>query len=301
MRQRMNVIVMTLALILTIPVAARPQSDRVARRIDGRDALLAALGSATLECLGTVGPFQYGTESGVLTRLFQECRSGDVDALARIDRLLGVQMSAQGRTDDLAGHYTSRWRAFVASFPFDRIGECPTWRLLNVIDAPTFPRVAQFIDRRRNDTGSPPIGKENGRYRVSSSQCGTDRACAVRDAVACSGGFGPQFLVERDGNRGRVEIDPAWWLTHYEYANDAENPFRQPGFYHPMSYYGDPPGSLYAAIERVGERCSQYHGPSGKHYTDRILQLIDCTDGDGWYCMTYCMEGPYSSPAPAVP
>jgi hypothetical protein len=263
----------------------------MAPHVDGRDSLLAALGSLTIECLGTVGPSNYSADSGILTRTFDACRAGDSDVLAHIDALLAVQTAPQGRADGLTAHYTLRWNAFVASFPFDRISECPTWRLLNVLDAPTSKRVQHLTDRRRTDAGSPPIGEENHRYRVSSELCGPDHSCAVRHAALCAGGFGPKFLVERDAERGRIEVDPAWWLTHYEYATDSENPFKQPGYYHPMSYWGDPPGSLYAAVERAGERCSQW--VNGKHYTDRVLQLIDCTDGDGWYCMTYCMEGPY--------
>jgi hypothetical protein len=282
--------------MLTLATAASGQSAR-RRLVDGRDALLAALGSLTIECLGTFGPSSYSTEFGVLARTFNACRAPETQALSRIDALLGLQTSMQGRRDGLAAHYTARWNAFVGSFPYDRIQECPTWRLLDVIDAPTFESVGRHLDRRRDQgAGSPPIGKQNARYRVTSSECGGDPACSTHHAATCAAGFGDQFLVELDFQRGRIEVDPAWWLTHYEYEDDKDNPFKQPGFYHPMSYYGSPPGSLYGAIERNGERCSQYHAPSGKHYTDRFLQLIDCTDGDGWYCMTYCMEGPYSSP-----
>ena len=44
---------------------------------DTRDILLAALGSETLRCLGTVGPAQYSTASGVLARTFDACTGGD--------------------------------------------------------------------------------------------------------------------------------------------------------------------------------------------------------------------------------
>ena len=279
MRHRIAVGVVAAGLMVTVPAPGVTQ-NRMAARVDGRDSLLAALGSLTIECLGTVGPSNYSAESGILTRTFDACRAGDSEVLAHIDALLAVQTAPQGRADGLAEHYTSRWNAFVASFPFDRIGECPTWRLLNVLDAPTSKRVQQLTDRRRTVAGLPPIGKENHRYRVSSELCGLDRSCAVRHAALCAGGFGPQFLVERDAERGRIEVDPAWWLSDDEFPDDSTNPFMQPGYYHPMWYWGDPPGSLYAAVERVGERCSQW--VNSKHYTDRVLQLIDCTDGDGW-------------------
>jgi hypothetical protein len=70
-----------------------------------------------------------------------------------------------------------------------------------------------------------------------------------------------------------------------------------PGYYHAMSYYGDLPGALYGALAREGEACSEYDASSGKHYTDRMLQAIDC--GGGWMCMTYCMEAPFGAAKPA--
>jgi hypothetical protein len=112
----------------------------------------------------------------------------------------------------------------------------------------------------------------------------------VAHAGACSQGFGPSFLVELDRRSGSVVVDPAWWLTRYDYASDDSNPFKMPGYYHAMSYYGTLPGALYGALQREGERCSEYDFSSGKHYTDRVLQGIDC--GGGWICMTYCMEAP---------
>ena len=297
MRRRIAVGVVAAGLMVTVPAPGVTQ-NRMAAHVDGRDSLLAALGSLTIECLGTVGPSNYSAESGILTRTFDACRAGDSEVLADIDALLAVQTAPQGRADGLAEHYTSRWNAFVASFPFDRIGECPTWRLLNVLDAPTSKRVQQLTDRRRTDAGSPPIGKENHRYRVSSELCGLDRSCAVRHAALCAGGFGPQFLVERDAERGRMR-----WTPHGGSHTTSTRLTQRIRSCSPVTtiqclYWGDPPGSLYAAVERVGEKCSQL--VNGKHYTDRVLQLIDCTDGDGWYCMTYCFEGPYSTPQPGA-
>ncbi len=232
------------------------------------------MGAATLECQGTLTPFQYTTQTGVLARTFDSCPSGDLSALEHVDDLLGVQFSDPGRADDIAGHYVRTWDEFVASFPRHRIRTCPLWERTQAIEAPTFESVPRNIGR---------VGKANFRYRVSSDQCGGNR-CAVAHAVACSKGFGPEFLVELDLRSGSVVIDPVWWLTHYEYRDDAYNPFKLPGYYHPMSYYGALPGSVYGALERAGEACSEYE--NGKHYIDRSLVPIDC--GGGWYCMTYC-------------
>jgi hypothetical protein len=245
------------------------------------------LGTATLECLGTLGPSQYATETGVLARTFDSCPSGDRTALAEIDSLLGVQLSEAGRADDLAAYYVDTWDAFVAAFPWRRIRSCPVWERTQAIEAPTFESAPRNIGR---------VGKANFRYRVTSVQCGRNRRCAVSHAQACSQGFGPEFLVELDGRSGSVVVDPAWWLTRYEYPSDDSNPFKMPGYYHAMSYYGDPPGALYGALQREGEACSQY--VDGLHYTDRKLQGIDC--GGGWYCMTYCTQPVATPPSTGI-
>jgi len=259
---------------------------------DGRDALLAALGSLTLDCLGTVGKLTYviDPKTGALARNFEKCAIGkDPDGtLKRIDGILGVANSKQGQEDGLGKYYAETWGKFQQQFPKD-ITVCPTWQKAKVINPPTFENVKAHIGL---------VGKEGYAYKVTEDkQCQGNSECVVAHAMACAGGFGSQFLVKGDPKNSAVTVDPAWWLTHYEFADDASNPFKQPGYYHAMSYYGSPPGSLYGAVERVNELCSQYHAPSGKHYPDRVLTLIDCTDGDGWYCMTYCMEGPYTSPA----
>lgn len=164
----------------------------------------------------TLAEAQQSTIGGTVAR-----RAPGTQALSRIDALLGLQRSMQGRRNGLAAHYTARWNAFVDSFPYDRIQECPTWRLLDVIDAPTFESVRRHLDRRRDQgAGSPPIGKQSARYRVTSSECGGDPACSAHHAATCAAGFGDQFLVEVDFQRGRIEVDPAWWLTHYEYEDD---------------------------------------------------------------------------------
>ena len=115
--------------------------------------------------------------------------------LARVDALLGVQFSAEGRVDHLANHYVATWNAFTASFPDGRIRVCPTWRLMNVIDAPTTESVARYMDRGWN-------GEENRRYEVSSPECATG-ACAVTEALACAAGFGEGFVADEGLEPGR--------------------------------------------------------------------------------------------------
>jgi hypothetical protein len=100
---------------------AKGQNSTTSRAsLDARDALLAALGTATLECLGTVSPASYSTTSGALARTFDACPAGGPSALARIEALLGVQFSEPGRTDLLADYYVGRWNVYTESFPFDQ-------------------------------------------------------------------------------------------------------------------------------------------------------------------------------------
>jgi hypothetical protein len=254
------------------------------RALDSRDALLAALGRATLDCVDTVGPSTFTTRSGALERTFTGCKSGGRTFLERVDALLAVQFSTRGRGDDIAGHYVARWNAFTNSFPYGHIAQCPTWQLDGVIDAPTSESAHRFQHAR---TGL--IGKENSRYRVTSSQCAQNGDCEVRVAAACAAGFGPAFIVDLDPSRSRVEVDPAWWLTTYEFKSDTDNPFKFPGYYHAMSFWGTLPGALYGAIQRAGEACSQWDERAGMHFFDRELIPIDC--GGGWLCMTYCTLG----------
>jgi hypothetical protein len=256
-------------------------------RPDSRDLLLAALGTATIECLGTVGPSSFSTDSGALARTFDACRVRNTQSLAQIDALLAVQFSAQGRADDLAGHFVRTWDAFVKSFPHRRIRTCPTWTLMNVIDAPTTESVARFLERGWD-------GKENRRYQVASPECGRNGRCAVRRAEACAGGFGAQFIAATDPERSLVEVDPAWWLTTYEYGNeepdDPCNPFTNGEYAHGLCrgllINQSNPGALYGSLERAGEKCCFWNGEEQRVEVG-LLQPIDC--GGGFLCMTYCM------------
>jgi hypothetical protein len=242
---------------------------------DPRDALLAALGTATLECLGTVTPSSYRNEDGFLARTFDRC--ADDPALEQIDALLGVQHSAEGQRDQLAQHYVATWAAIAEHLvgePFDS-----TWERLSVLNPPSAASVRDYLD------GTAPA-EEGYVYAVSSTACG-DGACAVDDAVLRARGFGSQFLVSVDADASSVTVDPAWWLTTYEFgASAASNPFMTPGYYHAMSYYGDVPGALYGALQRAGEACSKYDAVTRTHYVAG-LKAIDC--GGGWICMSYCM------------
>jgi hypothetical protein len=55
-------------------------------------------------------------------------------------------------------------------------------------------------------------------------------------------------LASRAGSRRDASASSPWY--------SMSNPFRQPGYYHPMSYYGTPPGSLYG--DRARRRVMQF-------------------------------------------
>lgn len=252
---------------------------RVQAGANPNDTLLAALGEATLECLGRVSIRDYRVNTaGMLERAFDGCTARDGGSLETIDRLLGVQHSREGQQDGLSARFSQVWNRAVRAFPSRVINECPDWELLHVIDAPTPERVAFFAAKE----GAAAIGKEYRWYKVSSSQCGSSGFCAVFQAMLCGAGFSNQFIVWADPFSSTVIVDPIWWLTHYE----QPNPFK--GKYtHPMSYYGNNvPGALYAAVERDGEQCTKWSETNQKHYHDRTLVAIDC--GGGWYCASQC-------------
>jgi hypothetical protein len=259
-------------------------------KFDSRDALLAALGSATLDCLGTVNPATYLIKQGVLTKNFKSCpldTSGE--SMKQIDALLGVANSEPGKKDKLAEHYASTWKSYQDNFP-EGINVCPTWNRIKVVHPPTFENV------KNQPEGVP--GKENYVYEVKETQqCKGKPSCVVSHALSCAGGFGSQFLISGDPKSSSVTVDPIWWQTRYVFPTDTDNPFMAPGYYHPMSNYGDLPGALYGAIQREGEPCSEYL--NSKHFTDRQLVPIDC--GGGWMCMTYCTLPPAPPPPPTEP
>ena len=243
-----------------------------------RDLPLAALGKLTLDCLGTVGPTLYSTSGGRLARTFDACTQ-DAAALDQIDELLGAQNSIEGIIDGLGPHYAMRWNDFVRRFPARAIRQCPTWTLQNVIDAPTDESVARIRKLARP-------GKESYRYTVSAPQCNGNAQCSVVVATACAGGFGPTFLVESDVVRGRIEVDPVWWLTRYTYfGRDVHIPNEWCS-----NVSGDPnvPYKLYGTLQMAGQQCCELL--NGKAYLDRVFVPIDC--GGGYFCMTYCTLPP---------
>jgi hypothetical protein len=281
-------LILALLGVLAVPAASAldlydDPLRRAQRGAVADDTLLAALGEATVACLGRVTTGDYRVNpDGALERAFDACTTRDTGALETIDRLLGVQHSREGQADGLPGRFALVWNRAVRAFPERVIQDCPDWELLHVIDEPTLQRVADLASRQ----GTAEAGKEYRWYKVSSEQCGSNGFCAVLQARLCAAGFSNQFVVWSDPFSSTVIVDPVWWLTDYEFESDRTNPFKAPGYYHGMSHYGPVPGARYAAIQREGETCSKWSDFTQKHYTDRTLVAIDC--GGGWYCVCYC-------------
>lgn len=262
----------------TSVVGVEQLADPVAggSELDPRDGLLAALGVATLDCLGTVSPSTYATRGGRLERSFEACTTGDREALDVIDALLGVQRSAEGKAERLPEYYASRWTRSAEGAGRSAGDACPTWTLQERMNEPTPENVRRLGSRT---TGQ----KSNARYAVRADGC-ADGRCAVERAARCGAGFGDSFIVRLEPRRAEVVVDPTWWLLNDTYPDD-ENPFKTSGYYHPMSYSGRIPGARFGALARSTELCSRWDEKSNKHYIHYLVP-IECSPG--WTCMSYC-------------
>jgi hypothetical protein len=256
-------------------LAACGSEDRAPERtradLDPHSSQMAALGVATLRCLGTVSPDSYAVVDGRLARTFASCT--DPKDLKQIDDLLGLQVApgAQGA----AGYMIATWQAHQAEYGRDPVEACPRWTEIGEHNVPSLENVAAL---EKNPTAARESFTE---YRVESEAC-SDTACAVRNAVRCASGFGEPFIVSTDEGAGTVLVDPVWWLDDTDFPPE-QNPFLYPGYYHTMSFYGALPGAVYGAVQRVGEYCSKYY--NGYHYKLRLQPLYCAPD---WLCMSEC-------------
>ena len=242
------------------------EPERVRPELPAYSSYQAALGAATLECLGTVSPDTYIVEEGVLRRNFATCR--EKGTLQTIDNLLALQHIA-----DAAETFVTTWERWKGNFGAEDVTACPTWQRLRTWQQPAAGDVLDGYAGR--------VGESFTEYAVHSPAC-ADAACAVHDALACAGGFGETFLVSSDPQRGSVTVDPVWWLDDTDFPPEY-NPFLSDGYYHAMSFYGSVPGDIYGAVNREGEYCSKYH--AGYHYKLRLRALYCAPD---WICMTEC-------------
>jgi hypothetical protein len=237
-----------------------------------------ALAKATIDCLGTVGPFLYGVnEKGLLERRFDACTSGGTNrlespGLLRIDRLLSLQLRQATLPNVLKcipQAYERAQRAFVQR----GYTTCPMWKHEAARGLPTLDSVrttAQALSRllRRGPDGVrvyPALADQavnvsdlaetfhlyTVRFASDASEhqpCGSPEACAR----ACTSVFAG-FYVGMSENQ--IVGDPYEWLdpTVYDDWRDSD-PYRVKGYYHPMSFAGGPddfPGPIYGDIARA--------------------------------------------------
>jgi hypothetical protein len=245
--------------------------ERTRADLDPHSSQMAALGVATLRCLGTVSPNSYVVVEGRLARTFTSC--ADPEDLKPIDDLLGLQFAPGA--DAVARYMSSTWQAYQLEYDRDPVLACPRWTKIGELNQPTLENVAELSKNPR------AVGESFVEYRIESDAC-PDSRCAVREAVRCASGFGEPFIVSTDEAAGTVLVDPVWWLDDSDFPVD-QNPFRTPGYFHNMSFFGAPPGAIYGAVQRIGEYCSKYY--AGAHYK-LTLKPVYCTPD--WLCMAEC-------------
>lgn len=246
------------------------------------DSLTAAIAAWTIECRDTIGPDSFRVDAdGYLQRNFDECTSSSVDKLVDIDNLLSVQQREPRAQSCMA----DRWQIWEEGFRASGIQTCPRWEKLETINAPTARTVAALItktaaslDRTREMASE---AHENYAYRVRYPN-GTPASCkdAASCAAECAGGFAG-FTLEADGDR--VIGDPSYWLLSVRFTPVTSNPFRAPGYCHPMAAAGD----IYAHRSRVGECCIR--NVTGENVA--LTLVCDCLDYTvPSTCVTVCRE-----------
>ena len=125
------------------PVHAQPPRDA---SLDPREALLAALGTATLDCLGTVGPTLYETSTGILARTFRaRGRTAWVELLRRAKVPCG---EVRDVGDALADPQLAA-RGLIATLPH------PAGGTVRMVDSP----IRLSHARRRAHTPPPGLGE----------------------------------------------------------------------------------------------------------------------------------------------
>lgn len=244
--------------------------------------LSAALGSRTIDCLGTIGPGQYAVENGRLVPRFSSCKPGvNPDVHADIRALLSVQR----RDSDAASCLADRYQAWVSNFARTRIKSCPNWEKVATIDAPT----STLIDALATTlpvlpvTGELLIPAPHENYLVRLEFPNGDRDLRCLDAASCarqcSDAF-PGLWISGLGNSAL--IDPTYWLTSVDYSSTS-NPFMRPGYHHGMSYVSPP--EIYGHANRASEPCSRLLNGVHMLYTLKL----DCLDAeDRSTCISVC-------------
>jgi hypothetical protein len=269
------------------------------------DGVTAALGTFTVDCLGTLDATQYSFgEDGMLHRNFDRCPL-DEKKLESIDQILSLQLPR----DDLGNvpnpvPYArecigGRWELWRQRFEESGITQCPMWKREQLINAPNNELVARYaallpkIDPRQGfrENGERPAVinqlRQNATYFVSfegqpaPQQCASPAECAA----ACAGGY-PGFVIGADGPL--VVTDPPYWELDTDYPDEfGQDPFMQAGVYHPMSFSGPLPGDLFGHHKRTDEACSYYS--SGFHFTTKLRPTCVEDEWGAFVCVSVCL------------
>jgi hypothetical protein len=187
-----------------------------------------------------------------------------------------------------------RWAAWRAKFDERAIAECPQWRKEQTIAAPTADRIDQLVTelpampakmaRTAMTAQKAPPSEENYLFSAyypggaPTQHCGTPGECAAQ----CAGGL-PGFVVSTEG--AHVLADPAYWLIDTVFDPNPD-PFKRPGYYHPMCYHGPPPGTIVGHRNRADEFCC-YYASDGINYILRLKR--NCLDdSDETTCISLC-------------
>jgi hypothetical protein len=293
------------------------------------DAYESALATDTVDCLGTISPDSFSVNAdGILKRNFTSCPL-DPTRLRPIDSLLSLQFRT-ARLPFAKECMAGRYAKFQASFAQSGVTQCPVWkkdRIVNPITADVIDRVIPLLPKLPAEDNGQTVGangaplpflaplKQNALYTVAfpnappGQKCGTAAACAA----LCAAGF-PGFVLGTS-DATTVLTDPPAWLLDNSYPSTTSDPFLRPGYYHPMSYYGGAPGTVFADASRAcpvqgsalggvaaqgvpctPETCSYFSGIHVKY----PLQL-DCLDPTNFStCVGYCAPPPVT-PDPIIP
>lgn len=257
------------------------------------DAITAAIASRTIDCLGTIGPDSYGVDGkGSLAPRFDKCTEQTESSKEAYEDILAL-LSIQARKDFAAEAQrciAGRWSTWQKEFYGLGIEKCPLFRKVETINAPTPELVKRYGASQPKlpvkETGDDPaMPHEN--YLVELKWAG-EREQRCKDEADCArlclAGL-PGAYIEGTGTKAL--LDPTYWLISLNFGES--NPFMQPGYYHPMSFYGTPPGALFGHRSRVGEACSRFVVDEHVYLT---LQL-DCLDyNKPTTCLSVCEESP---------
>jgi hypothetical protein len=290
------------------------------------DSYRGALAHATIACTGTLGPDSFAVDAnGYLSRAFGACRDHSAASIRDIDDLLGMQR--QSELPNGRACFADVWTRWRQSFLEHGNAACPTWTRVTAVGSPTrdavtatasvLPRPVSIAAREASlqqrditkvgrvvleSMPSETLGgtEENVYYSVAFGARTPEQACgdAVSCAAQCAAGLPGFYVGTQDG---LVIGDPLWWLDPNYYAPGA-NPYMVADYWHPMSFYRELPGAIFAHRNRRGEACSYWNGAYHMIGELRPYCIVGSDYPDGASCVsTICEDTPSVSITPSGP